>query len=78
MRSDEKRRITIPLRPPEVTMAAAIAQARREAFEEAAKVVEALESPFDHHTHTPQDCAYSDALEAAAQSIRSLATPGEG
>jgi hypothetical protein len=41
-------------------------------LEAAAKACDDVVSPFDHHTHTPEDCAFYDATEMCEQAIRTL------
>ena len=38
--------------------------------EQICAVIDAVKSPYDHHTHTGEDCAFGDALEAAQQAVR--------
>ena len=51
---------------------ARLTKERDEAYERAAKVADAVESPFDEHSHAPENCAFYDAVEACAQAIRNL------
>lgn len=47
----------------------------RRMVEAAAKACDAVESPFDEHTHAPENCAFYQATEACENAILALAPP---
>jgi hypothetical protein len=50
------------------------ARANANSLKAAFQAVQKIESPFDPHRQTPENCAFNDALDAAEQAIRALTT----
>ena len=42
----------------------------------AVEAVEAIESPFDRHSHAPENCAFNDALDVVATAIAKMEMKG--